>query len=257
MQFATALAPVPTVDASPRVTLPPVVLENLFEEGYHVMLWQVSGESEIVTDGTAHRLTAGLALWVPTRTRHSIMTGAGSVLLPMFFEPAATVAVLRAPTVIFVDDDLRTLCFAFVQTSYSIIRPAADIPQQILGLIDERHHGVAALPMPRSGDAAIVAAALRSNPADGRSVVELARSVHTSTRTIERAFRAETGMTLRRWRLENRMRAAAALLRTPRAVIDAVARHVGYTDPSAFRRAFKAAVGVPPGEYAQRFRDEA
>lgn len=38
---------------------------------------------------------------------------------------------------------------------------------------------------------------------------QLAASVHTSARTVERAFRAETGMTLRRWRFLNRMEAAA------------------------------------------------
>ncbi|MDQ1102784.1 AraC-like DNA-binding protein [Nocardioides zeae] len=70
-------------------------------------------------------------------------------------------------------------------------------------------------------------------------------------RTLERRFRAETGLSLRQWRIRNRMEAAAVLLRS-RTTTAAVAHRVGYTDLSAFRRVFKAHFGTTPGEYAAR-----
>lgn len=51
--------------------------------------------------------------------------------------------------------------------------------------------------MPSNDPAAVIAEALRFNPGDGRSVAELATLGHCSARTVERDFRAQTGITLR------------------------------------------------------------
>jgi AraC-like DNA-binding protein len=238
-----------------RVHVPPVSIPARVESDKHVLLWQVRGRSDFDVDGEARRLDRGFALWVPVGTRHAFTTHANSVLLPMFFEVAETATTLRAPTVITVDRDLRTLFLAFVQSTYSIIRPHANIARQILALIEERPVLVTALPMPTSEAALIVAEALRFNPGDDRGVDELAESAHASTRTIERAFLAETGMTLRQWRIRNRMEAAGILLRA-RTTPDAVARRVGYANTSAFRRVFKGHFGITPSQYIARFRVE-
>ncbi|HJC84861.1 MAG TPA: helix-turn-helix domain-containing protein [Candidatus Corynebacterium faecigallinarum] len=58
-----------------------------------------------------------------------------------------------------------------------------------------------------------------------------------SARSIERAFRAETGMTLRRWWRVARMQAAERLLTTS-TTVDTVAQRVGCSSTNAFRRAF-------------------
>jgi AraC-like DNA-binding protein len=70
---------------------------------------------------------------------------------------------------------------------------------------------------------------------------------------VERTFQAETGMTLRQWRIRNRMEAAAILLRSG-AAADAVAHRVGYTNVNAFRRVFKGHFGISPTEYSDRYR---
>lgn len=238
-----------------RVHVPPVSIQGQIEHDKHVLLWQVRGESDFSVAGEPLHLRTGLAVWIPVDTPHSFTTRVNSVLLPMFFEVAATATTLRAPTVITVDRDLRTLFLAFIQSTYSIIRPSTNIARQILALIEERPVLVTALPMPRTDPALIVAEALRFNPGDDRGVDELAESAHASTRTIERAFLAETGMTLREWRIRNRMEAAGILLRS-RTTLDAVAQRVGYGSTSAFRRVFKGHFGMTPGQYVERFRVE-
>ncbi|MEQ3552976.1 AraC family transcriptional regulator [Pseudonocardia nematodicida] len=238
-----------------RVHVPPVSIEGRVEPDQHVLLWQVRGRSDFVVGSERLGLQVGLAMWIPAGARHSFTTHENSVLLPMFFEVAATATTLRAPTVITVDRDLRTLFLAFIQSTYSIIRPGVNIARQILALIEERPVLAVALPMPTTDAALSVAESLRFNPGDDRSVDELARSAHTSVRTIERAFLAETGMTLRRWRICNRMEAAGILLRS-RTTADAVARRVGYANTSAFRRVFKGHFGMTPSQYIERFRVE-
>lgn len=130
----------------------------------------------------------------------------------------------RAPTVIAVDRDLRTLFLALVQSTYSIIRPSADIARQVLALLEERPGPASALPMPTTASALVVAEALRFNPGDERGVDELAGSAHTS----------------------------GVLLRS-RTTLDAVARRVGYASTSAFRRVFTGHFGMTPGQYVERF----
>ncbi len=59
-------------------------------------------------------------------------------------------------------------------------------------------------------------------------------------------------MTLRQWRIKNRMEAAGTLLWS-RAGIEAVAHRVGYTNTSAFHRGFKTHFGMTPGQYIARY----
>lgn len=236
-----------------QLHIPAVSLPERVHDEAHMLLWQVRGESDVLLDDEPAAIAHGHALWIPAGIRHTLTVHASSVLLPMFFPVAETATTLDRITVITVDRDLRTLFLAFVQSEATIIRPAANLARQILSLIEDRPVAVTALAMPVSPPARAVAETLRFNPGDDRSVDELAESVHTSARTLERAFLAEVGTTLRRWRIRNRVEAATILLRTATNV-EAVAHRVGYGDVSAFRRVFKTYVGTTPGDYAARYR---
>lgn len=235
------------------IWLPPAALDPIIEEDLHVLLWQTRGEGEFLVRGEPHRLSAGSAIWVPVGTEHSFRTRENSVVIPLFFSASETATTLRAPTVLRVDAELRTLLLAFIPVLFAgAIRQNANIARQILAMIEDNPALVTTLPMPTTDAARIVAEALQFNPGDDRSVEALARSAHASVSTIERAFLAETGMTLRRWRIRNRMETAGVLLRSS-ARIDAVAQRVGYTSTSAFHRVFKTHFGSTPGEYVARY----
>ncbi|HMR48079.1 MAG TPA: helix-turn-helix domain-containing protein [Arachnia sp.] len=235
-----------------RVHLPPASLEPVTERDAHVLLWIVRGVAEVAVAEETYRLSAGHAVWVPVGLRHSFVTEENSVVVPALFDVATTATTLGEPSVIVVDRDLRTLLLAHVQASFAFIK-AKNVERQILSLLEDNPVVVTTLPMPATEAALIVAEALRFNPGDDRSVHELARSAHASVSKVERAFLAETGMTLRQWRIKNRMETAGMLLRAPTAV-DAVAQRVGYTNTSAFGRVFKGHFGMTPGEYIARYR---
>lgn len=235
------------------IHLPAVEIVERVHDHQHLLLWQARGHSQLTLDGEHTALDSGHAVWIPANVRHDITVHANSVLLPMFFPVHENATTLQGVVVIAVDRDLRTLMLACVQAQNSIIQPNADIARQILTVLERTPVGRTVLPMPTSEVPLRVARSLHFNPGDGRTIADLAAAAHASARTVERGFIAETGMTFRQWRKENRMTAAAALFRSVTGV-EAVARRVGYTDTSAFRRAFKAHFGLAPSDYARRYR---
>ena len=85
------------------------------------------------------------------------------------------------------------------------------------------------------------------------SVPDMARAVHLSTRTLTRRFAAATGVSPARWLLEQRVKAAAALLERSDAPVEHVGAMVGISSPAAFRRHFARIMGVPPSAYRRAF----
>jgi AraC-like DNA-binding protein len=100
-----------------------------------------------------------------------------------------------------------------------------------------------------------VAAALAADPADTPRAADLAGALGVSTRTLERAFIADTRMTLGEWRQRSRLTRAIALLAGGADVKD-VALEAGFATPSAFVTAFKRYVGMTPGSLARLSRGE-
>lgn len=239
-------------EAARNLHIPAVRVPERVHHDECMLLWQVRGTAEVVLDDVAYRVSAGRALWLPVGTRHVLHVHANSVMLPLFFGAVEVATTLHSVMEIAVDEELRTLFLSYIQSEQTIIRPEADIARQILSTLERRPALDTLLPMPVSAAAETIALMLRFNPGDGRGAEELAAAVHASLRTVERAFKAETGMTLREWRIRNRMESAAELLRSVRSV-DAVAHRVGYTNASAFRRVFKARFGVTPTGYVAKY----
>lgn len=235
--------------------MPSVGIPDRVHTGTHLLLWQVQGRGDFTLDGKPVELLAGHAVWVPAGVVHAFTVHVNSVLLPLFFDAPRTATLLKEPTVVPVDRDLRTLLLAYLQSENSIIKPQADLARQILSLIERAPQPATTLPMPTSEAALSIAETLRFNPGDHRTLAELAASAHASTRTIERAFLAETGMTLRHWRIRNRLEAAMELLRHDLSV-QAVAQRVGYASASAFHRIFRSELGMTPQEYVAQYHDE-
>jgi AraC-like DNA-binding protein len=93
-----------------------------------------------------------------------------------------------------------------------------------------------------------IAAGHLENHSPAPTTSALAKIVGLSTRTLERRFLAETGMTIGRWRQHR------ALLRGLEQIaagmqVKAAASIAGYRTPSAFIAAFRKAFGTPPGHY--------
>lgn len=90
-----------------------------------------------------------------------------------------------------------------------------------------------------------------NHAAQNESLESLSRRVGASVRTIERLFKAETGLTYRQWRSRFRLMNALEHIING-ANTTTVAHQLGYLSVSSFTAAFKALFGCTPQEYANR-----
>lgn len=214
----------------------------------HQIVWAASGVALCrVTDGRTWVLPTGRALWMPAGTSHTTGASATVVLRSMYVDPARCPVDWAAPTALAVSGLLRELIGYLGDPGL-----AADARQRaevvLFDLLTPVPAVAVGVPDPADERLRRIAARLRANPADDRTLAEWGREVGASARTLARLFVAGTGMTFGQWRVQVRLQVALALLAEGMAV-NRVAGRVGYATPSAFVAAFRRAVGVSPGAY--------
>jgi transcriptional regulator GlxA family with amidase domain len=82
---------------------------------------------------------------------------------------------------------------------------------------------------------------------------EMARQTATSSRTLSRRFREQTGTTPLQWLQTARVRRAQSLLETTELSIEQVATEVGFVTATTFRDRFFRTVGLSPTAYRKSF----
>lgn len=112
--------------------------------------------------------------------------------------------------------------------------------------------------LPMSSDAALrkVLEALCKNPGDSRTLVEWARYVHSTERTLARRCTRDLGMTFLEWRQRLRLSRAFAMLADGLAV-QLVAQKLGYGTTSAFIAMFQKTIGTTPNAFRARMGEDA
>lgn len=94
---------------------------------------------------------------------------------------------------------------------------------------------------------------LRDNLGRDLSLADIAAHAGTSTRTLIRRFREQTGTTPLQWLHRARIRQAQHLLETTQHPVERIAGQVGFGSPTAFRDRFKRTTGVSPHAYRRSF----
>lgn len=94
---------------------------------------------------------------------------------------------------------------------------------------------------------------IRENLAKPMTIASLARRARMSSRTLQRRVEETTGLSIGRWILQERLRAARAMLEETTASLDAIAIACGFGSPANMRHHFHAQVQVSPSDYRRRF----
>jgi iron complex transport system substrate-binding protein len=95
--------------------------------------------------------------------------------------------------------------------------------------------------------------AIDENPVSRESLKRLAPEIHVGRNQLLPVFKQITGKTIRRYRLEKRMEAAAGMLATGQFTIKEVAISCGHTcDQSSFSKLFKAIHKMAPEEWTRK-----
>lgn len=94
---------------------------------------------------------------------------------------------------------------------------------------------------------------LQDNLSRELTLADIATQSGTSTRTLIRRFRAQTGTTPLQWLHRARIRQAQHLLETTEHSVERIGAQVGFRSPTAFRDRFKRTTGVSPQSYRRTF----
>jgi transcriptional regulator GlxA family with amidase domain len=94
---------------------------------------------------------------------------------------------------------------------------------------------------------------LRANLGRELTLADIAAQAGTSTRTLIRRFREQTGTTPLQWLHRARIRQAQHLLETTGHSVERIGSQVGFGSPTAFRDRFKRTTGVSPQAYRRTF----
>jgi AraC-like DNA-binding protein len=213
----------------------------------HQLAWAANGVLTIVADAGTWVLPPSRALWIPAGVSHETIASERSTMRTLYLDADVCPIRWESPRPVIATALLAAL-IEHLSDSGLEPRHRARAERLIYDLLEPVEVTTIQVTMPRDERALEVAHGLASNPADTRSVAEWGREVGASSRTLTRAFLADTGIAFASWRTSLRLQTAIPLLAAGEPV-GTVAGYVGYETPSAFIAAFRRHTGVTPGAY--------
>jgi AraC-like DNA-binding protein len=132
--------------------------------------------------------------------------------------------------------------------------PLGGANERLMNVLVDEISGVSAgvgnlhLPQPKDRRVARIVETILADPADRRTREDWSKIVSASSRTIDRIFMTETGMSFGAWKRQ------AVLLESMRRLaagqpVTTVAFDVGYDSPSAFIAMFRRTFGITPSKF--------
>lgn len=225
------------------------VLANHAHE-WHQLIYVSAGLMSVTTEAGSWAAPASWAIWVPAGIRHGIRFVVDSAFRTAYFRPDWTDNYPASCTVVSVSALLRELILRTIEIGKLDRRHPLESAIAALIVSELQVSGARSLSLTQPTGEAMCRAATLITSRDPRAatVSSLARAVGAGTRTFERQFFAETGMTPGRWRQHQAMLTGLELLATGTA-IKSVAAQAGYRTASAFIAAFRKIFGTTPGNY--------
>jgi AraC-like DNA-binding protein/quercetin dioxygenase-like cupin family protein len=219
----------------------------------HQLLFASSGAMTVTGDRTSWMIPPGRAVLISAGTPHAIRMW-GEVAMRSLYFPVDTPALAFAEKscrVISVSALLRELILRVAELAALDSRLSADahVMSVLIDELDTAHIEPLLLPLPSDARALKVAECILKNPAEATTASGLARQCGLSTRTLERLFRAETGLRFGLWRQKAKLLESVRVL-VERGSVTAAALESGYSSVSAYIAAFKQTFGCTPGTMA-------
>ena len=217
--------------------------------GSHQLLFASSGAMTVTGDRTTWMIPPGRAVLIPAGVLHAIRMWGDVAMRSLYFPvEAAPVVGLDGCRVISVTPLLRELILRIAELRALDSRVAAEARLMAV-LMDELAAAQIEpllLPLPSDARALAAATSILADPADSATADIVARRSGLSARTLERLFRAETGMSFGLWRQKARLLESVRVL-VERGSVTAAALEAGYSSVSAYIAAFKQTFGCTPG----------
>jgi AraC-like DNA-binding protein len=213
----------------------------------HQLASSPEGVLTVLTHAGTYILPPTRALWIPAGTVHETRASGAAVLRSAYLRPRRCPIRWPDPTPVVVTPLLSEL-IAHLGSDRLPAAGRSRAEALLFDLLTPIDTATLDVDLPADPRAREVADALLANPADDRTLHAWGRHVGASSRTLARAFLAETGLSFGRWRTLIRLQAALPQL-ADGVPVSVVAGQVGYETTSAFVAAFRAQTGVTPGRY--------
>jgi AraC-like DNA-binding protein len=221
----------------------------------HQLLYAFEGSVEVEGHRGRYKIPHQFAAWIPAGAVHRTT-----------IQKVASGSVFLAPAMVACDDDAPRVIVAPVMMREMILHamrwPVERVEddavsgaffQAFAALCGEWIAQEVKLVLPASVDPRIKAiiAHTRKHIAEV-TLAGLCRAIAMSERSLRRHFRAALGISWEEYRFRLRLCLAIDALEDSDRPIASVAADVGYDDPAAFARAFRAVMGLSPSDYRRR-----
>lgn len=214
------------------------------------LLWAAEGVLRITSEDMVWIVPASHAVWIPGNCFHHVVTETVARTRNLYIDPSIPVRSQdKGCAMLLLTPLMREIILTL--TSDRLAGDAAGLKRLGLVAIDEIGRLQSApLNLPAGQDARLrrLIGYMVRNPEDPQTFPELAKMAGGSLRTMERLFRAETGMNFRQWRSRLRLLSAIEHLRQGKSSTT-IAHSLGYRTASAFVAAFRQHFGCPPQNY--------
>lgn len=216
----------------------------------HQLVYAVQGVMVVQTQTGQWVVPPTRAIWMPAGTLHWIRCVGAVRMRSLFLKPGIARALPAALQVVGISPLLREL----IQAAAAIDRPYAANSREgrLMRLIVDELRTLPVLPLhlPQPVDRRLrtLCEHLSRRPDDDATLDDWAVRLKITSKTIQRLFAKDTGMTFGQWRQQSRLLEALERLALGEKVVD-VALQLGYESPSAFASMFKRQFGRTPSQF--------
>ncbi|MFJ6988424.1 MULTISPECIES: helix-turn-helix domain-containing protein [unclassified Streptomyces] len=216
---------------------------------FHQFLYPALGRITVSALGREHELSASVALWIPAGIEHGARFSPDALIVVENFDAERFALHTGRPTPVNVTEQQRLLLLGRTRTS-----GAEHDDPEVFAALSAAHPDSLPLPQPITPAALAVARALTKSPDDARTATEWAAELYTSSTSLRRAFRAETGMAFSEWRTRLRLNQSLPLLDQGQ-LVSVVASRVGFVSANGYILAFRRHFGRTPGAYVRESQE--
>lgn len=213
----------------------------------------ISGIMEIGIRGVTYLSPPQYAIWIPPHVEHCCQN-AGEVHYACIDIPADACAGLPdEPCTLEISPVMRAILADYERRGISYPTTPEDrrMAQIVIDQARQARAFASYLPSTTEPKLASVLAAVQRNPGDKRGAAHWAATAGITERTLLRHCQQHLGMSFNEWRQRLRVVCALGMLDEGRPV-QAVARDLGYSTPSAFIAMFQRLTGQSPDSARKR-----
>jgi AraC-like DNA-binding protein len=215
---------------------------------WHQLLSVQAGVLTVRTDRGTWLVPRQWAVWAQSGTDHALAFHGQCRYTALYVRPRR--GLCTASRVLEVSELLAALIERAAAIGMLDRRQPAHraIDQLLRSELPDRSHPALTLALPTSPRLQPVAERILDDPGTHTDIAEFAAAAGISSRTLERRFADETGISFGAWRRHARLQFALRCLAAGQPIA-ATAKAAGYNSPSAFIAAFGAVFGTSPGRF--------